>query len=41
MAGFEGIIDREHLDDIEHSISLLTEFVLSLTEKDEFCQVLK
>ena len=35
------VVETAHLDDIAHTIDLLTEFVLSLTEKDEFRQVLK
>ena len=34
-------VETAHLDDIQHSIDLLTEFVLSLAEKDEFMQTLK
>jgi len=35
------VVETAHLDDIEQSIALLTEFVLSLSEKDQFRQVLK
>ena len=35
------VVETAHLDDIAHTIDLLTEFVLSLTDKDEFRQVLK
>ncbi len=35
------VVETAHLDDIAHTIELLTEFVLSVTEKDEFRQVLK
>lgn len=35
------VVETAHLDDIEHTIDLLTGFVLSLTEKDEFRQALK
>ncbi len=35
------VVETAHLDDINHTIELLTSFVLSLTEKDEFSQKLK
>ena len=35
------VVETAHLNDIEHTIELLTAFVLSLAEKDEFRQVLK
>ena len=35
------VVETAHLDDIQHTIDLLTEFVLSLSEKDEFGQKLK
>ncbi len=35
------VVETAHLDDVQHTIDLLTDFVLSLTEKDEFRQVLK
>ena len=35
------VVETAHLDDIAHTIDLLTDFVLSLTDKDEFRQVLK
>ncbi len=35
------VVETAHLDDIAHTIDLLTEFVLSLADKDEFRQVLK
>ena len=35
------VVETAHLDDIQHTIDLLTEFVLSVAEKDEFRQVLK
>ncbi len=35
------VVETAHIDDIHHTIDLLTEFVLSLTEKDEFRQILK
>jgi putative aminopeptidase FrvX len=35
------VVETVHLDDIQHTIDLLTEFVLSIAEKDEFRQVLK
>ena len=35
------VVETVHLDDIQHTIDLLAEFVLSLSEKDEFRQVLK
>ena len=35
------VVETAHLDDIQNTIELLTDFVLSLTENDEFCQVLK
>ena len=35
------VVETAHLDDIAHTIDLLTEFILSLTENDEFRQVLK
>ena len=34
------VVETAHLDDINHTISLLTDFVLSLTEKDTFSQTL-
>jgi putative aminopeptidase FrvX len=35
------VVETAHLDDIQHTIDLLTQLVLSLREKDEFCQTLK
>ena len=35
------VVETAHLDDIAHTIDLLTDFVLSIGEKDEFRQVLK
>jgi endoglucanase len=35
------VVETAHLDDISHTIDLLTDFVLSIGEKDEFRQVLK
>ncbi len=35
------VVETAHLDDIQHTIDLLTEFVLSLLEKDEFSQTIK
>ena len=35
------VVETAHLDDIAHTISLLTEFVLSLREKDSFHQTLR
>ncbi|MCX6878086.1 MAG: M42 family metallopeptidase [Verrucomicrobia bacterium] len=35
------VVETAHLDDIAHTIDLLTGFVLSLTEKDQFHQTLK
>jgi putative aminopeptidase FrvX len=35
------VVETAHLDDIQRTIDLLTEFVLSLMEKDEFRQVLR
>ena len=35
------VVETAHLDDIQHTIDLLTEFVHSLTEADEFRQVLR
>jgi endoglucanase len=35
------VVETAHLDDIAHTIDLLTAFVLSLTDKDEFHQTLK
>ena len=35
------VVETAHLDDIAHTIDLLTNFVLSLSEKDEFRQTLK
>jgi putative aminopeptidase FrvX len=35
------VVETAHLDDVQHTIDLLSEFVLSLTEKDTFRQVLK
>lgn len=35
------VVETVHLDDIEHTIDLLTDFVLSLGEKDSFSQSLK
>jgi endoglucanase len=35
------VVETAHLDDIAHTIDLLTAFVLSLTEKDVFSQTLK
>ena len=35
------VVETVHLDDVEHTIALLTEFVLSIGEKDHFSQVLK
>ena len=35
------VVETAHLDDIAHTIDLLTDFVLSLTDKDEFRQTLK
>lgn len=32
------VVETAHLDDIDHTIELLTSFVLGLTEKDEFTQ---
>jgi endoglucanase len=34
------VVETAHLDDIQHTIDLLAGFVLSLSEKDDFCQVL-
>lgn len=34
------VVETAHLDDINHTIGLLTDFVLSLTEKDGFRQTL-
>ncbi len=34
------VVETAHLDDIHHTIDLLTDFVLSLGEKDLFCQSL-
>ncbi len=34
------VVETAHLDDIAHTIDLLTDFVLSLSEKDEFAQKL-
>jgi putative aminopeptidase FrvX len=34
------VVETAHLDDIQNTIELLSAFVLSLTEKDEFCQSL-
>jgi putative aminopeptidase FrvX len=34
------VVETAHLDDIQHTIDLLTEFVISLSEKDRFHQVL-
>ncbi|NJM38127.1 MAG: M42 family peptidase, partial [Akkermansiaceae bacterium] len=35
------VVETAHLDDVKHTIDLLTEFVLSLSEKDEFSQFIK
>lgn len=35
------VVETAHLDDIQHTIDLLTDFVLSITEKDTFSQTLK
>jgi endoglucanase len=35
------VVETAHLDDIQHTIDLLTDFVLSLSEKDGFNQVLE
>ncbi len=35
------VVETAHLDDIQHTIDLLTDFVLSISEKDQFRQVLK
>ena len=35
------VVETAHLDDIQHTIDLMADFVLSLTNKDEFRQVLK
>ena len=35
------VVETAHLDDIQHTIDLLTAFVLSLSEKDHFSQTLK
>ena len=35
------VVETAHLNDVEHTIDLLANFVLSLTAKDEFRQVLK
>jgi putative aminopeptidase FrvX len=35
------VVETTHLDDIAHTIDLLTEFVLSLSEKDSFSQSLR
>lgn len=35
------VVETAHLDDIQHTIDLLTDFVLSITEKDTFSQALK
>ena len=35
------VVETVHLDDIQHTIDLLTDFVLSLGEKDSFSQSLK
>ncbi|HEX7262043.1 MAG TPA: M20/M25/M40 family metallo-hydrolase, partial [Luteolibacter sp.] len=35
------VVETAHLDDIQRTIDLLTEFVMSLAEKDEFRQSLK
>lgn len=35
------VVETAHLDDVQHTIELLTEFVLSLSEQDQFGQVLK
>src|SRR6476620_1996046 len=34
------VVETAHLDDIQHTIDLLTEFVLSISEKDSFHQSL-
>ncbi len=34
------VVETAHLDDIQHTIDLMTDFVLSLSEKDEFAQKL-
>ncbi len=35
------VVETAHLDDIKHTIELLTAFVVSLSEKDQFFQTLK
>ena len=35
------VVETAHLNDINHTIELLTSFVLSLTAKDEFQQTIK
>ncbi len=35
------VVETAHLDDIAHTIDLLTDFVLTLTDKDTFHQILK
>ena len=35
------VVETAHLDDINHTIDLLTNFVLSLTAKDVFSQKIK
>lgn len=35
------VVETAHLDDVQHTIELLAEFVLSLTDKDEFAQTLQ
>jgi putative aminopeptidase FrvX len=35
------VVETAHLDDIQNTIDLLTEFVFSLSEKDEFSQSIK
>jgi putative aminopeptidase FrvX len=35
------VVETAHLDDVQHTIELLTSFVLSLTDKDGFRQALK
>lgn len=35
------VVETAHLDDIENTIQLLTQLVLSIREKDQFCQTLE
>jgi endoglucanase len=35
------VVETAHLDDVQHTIELLTEFVLSLSDQDQFGQVLR